>query len=172
MELATRCGVLSRPSRSGSSPSNSSSRRISFSNSLFTCVFDIVVFSLPQDQPGELAGPDLGIEYAPEREDDVLGCWNNSLHEGHVEIEVLVVHDIDDLAFDDFLELGKVADIPRFGVDLTLDRDIERVVVTVPVRIVAFSEQPRVLRVGELRIMDAVGGIEPHPAGDCYARHV
>src|SRR6266436_3382549 len=116
MELATRCGVLSRPSRSGSSPSNSSSRRISFSNSLFTCVFDIVVFSLPQDQPGELAGPDLGIEYAPEREDDVLGCWNNALHEGHVEIEVLVVHDIDDLAFDDFLELGKVANIPRFGV--------------------------------------------------------
>src|ERR1700730_3587240 len=105
MELATRCGVLSRPSRSGSSPSISSSRRISFSNSLFACVFDIVVFGLPQDEPGELAWLDLGIEYVPEREDDVFGCRNDALHERHVEIEILVVHDIYDLALDDFLEL-------------------------------------------------------------------
>src|SRR6266853_5727460 len=121
MELPTRCGVLSRPSRSGSSPSNSSSRRISFSNSLSTCVFDIVVFSLPQHQPGELAGLDLGVEYVPESENDVLVCRNDALHERHVEIEILVVHDIDDLALDDLLELGKVTDVPGPGVDITLD---------------------------------------------------
>ena len=60
----------------------------------------------------------------------------------------------------------------KFGIDLAFDRDVERVVVAVPVRVVAFPEQPRVLSFGELRIVDTVGGVEPNPAGDCYARHV
>jgi hypothetical protein len=83
-----------------------------------------------------------------------------------------VIDDVDDLVFHDFLQRGEIADVPGFRVDVAFDRDVEGIVVTVPVRVVALTEQPGVLLIGELRIMDAVGGIEPHPAGDCYAWHV
>src|SRR6266550_7692654 len=108
MEFATRDGVLSRPSRFGSSPISSSSRRTSSSNSLLSCVFDIIVFGLPQDEPCELTGFDLGKKYFPERDDDVLGRRNHALHEWDVEIEILVIDYIDDLALDDLLEVGQV----------------------------------------------------------------
>jgi hypothetical protein len=88
------------------------------------------------------------------------------------DVEVLVVDDVDDLTLDDFLELRQVADVTRFRVDVTLDRDVQGVVMSVPVRVVALAEQPGVLGVGELRIVNTVGGVEAQPAGDCYARHV
>src|SRR5438270_3693824 len=172
MERATRSGVLRSPSRSGSSPMSSSSRRTSSSNSLLSCVFDIVVFSLPQDESGEFTRLHLRSKYFPERDDDVLRCRNDTFHERNIEIEVLVIDDINDLALDDFLELRQVADVARFRIDPAVNRDVERIVVPVPVRIVALSEQPRVLGLRQLGVVYAMGGIEPHPAGDCYARHV
>src|SRR5215208_6777216 len=172
MERATRTGVLSRPSRFGSSPISSSSRRTSSSNSLLSCVLDIVVFSLPQDEALERARLHPRCKDSPERRDDVLRSRDDSLHERNVEIEVLVVHHVDDLALDDLLELGEVADVASLLIDLTLDRNVERIIVAVPVRIVALSEQTRVLGLRQFGVMNAVGGVEPQTAGDCYARHV
>src|SRR5207248_11618900 len=102
---ATRAGVLIRPSRSGSSPMSSSWRRTSCSSSLFSVVFDIVVLSFPEDEPRQFARLYLGREDLPERDDDVLRCRDHALHEGYVEIEVLVIDDVDDLELDDLLEL-------------------------------------------------------------------
>src|SRR5207248_3699262 len=111
---------LASPSRRGSSPISSSSRLIrpsnsrstsasSFCNSLLTRVFDIIVFRLPQHQPAQFARLHLGSENFPESGDDVLGGRNDSLHERNIEIEVLVIDDVDDLAHDDFLDLGEDA---------------------------------------------------------------
>src|ERR1700686_4780391 len=121
------------------------------SNSLSAGVFDIVVFCLPEHQASELAWLYLRGKDVPERSDDVLGCRDDALHEWNVEIEVLVIDDVDDLSLHDFLERGEVADVSGFRVDVALDRDVERIVVTVPVRVVALTEQPGVLLIGELR---------------------
>src|SRR3954463_4251863 len=172
MALATRDGVLSRPSLSASSPTSSSSRRIRSSNSLLSFVFDIVVLGLPQHQLLQLSRADARDKNLPERGNDVLRSRNHTLHEGHVEVEVLVVDDVDDLTLDYFLELRQVADVAGLRIDLAFDRDVECVVVSVPVGIVALPEQPRVLGFGQLGIMNAMGGVEPQAAGDCYARHV
>src|SRR6185436_2156261 len=141
-------------------------------NSLLTRVFDIVVFRLPQYQAGQRARLDLGSEDFPERGDDVLGCRGDALHERNIEIEVLVIDAVDDLALDDFLQLRAVVYVTRLLVDLALNGTIERIVVTVPVRIVALPEEAQVLGFGELGIMNAMRGIEPHATSDCYTRHV
>ena len=52
-----------------------------------------------------------------------------------------------------------------------------RVLQTQPLRGQLFTEEQgelgqRVLRVGELRIVNPVGGVEPKAASYCYARHV
>src|ERR1700716_2052248 len=112
------------------------------SNSLSAGVFDIVVFCLPEDEPSELARLHLRREDVPERGDDVLGCRDDALHEGNVKIEVLVIEDVDDLVLHDFLERREVADVSSLWVDIALDRDVESIVVTVPVRVVALTEQP------------------------------
>src|SRR5688572_4833738 len=103
---------------------SSSWRRTRSSNGLFAGVFDIVVFSFPQDEPREPARLDSRGENLPERDHDVLGRRNHALHEGDVEIEVLVVDVIDHLALDDLLELGEIADISRPGIDIAFDRDV------------------------------------------------
>src|SRR6476469_11019586 len=129
MELATRSGVLSSPSRFGSSPISSSSRRISSSNSLFSGVFDIVVFGLPQHELGKLTRRDLRGQYLPEGDDDVLGRRDDVFHERDVEIEVLVVDDVDDLSFDHLLELREIAHVTGLWIDVAVHRDIEGIVV-------------------------------------------
>src|ERR1700716_4061983 len=127
-ERATRAGGRSSPSRAGFSPSSSSSRRTSSSNSLssslLACVFDIVVFGLPEDEPGQLARLDLWGEDFPEGRHDVFRGWDHVAHERHIEIEVLVVHDVDDFFLHDCFQLGKIAHVPGLFVDVALNGHI------------------------------------------------
>src|SRR6476661_4620440 len=192
---ATRSGVLTRPSRVGSSPMRASwSRTISayavMADSSPTCsaagsatvrgsammsllagVLDIVVGGLPEDEPREAGRRDRGRELAPDGDDDVLGGGNHALHEVHVEIEVAVVHAVEHTLGDDLLQGSKVEDIPGTRFDWSAHADVQRVVVSVPVGVVAASEQPLVLLIGERRVVDPVRGIELQAARDGYVWH-
>src|SRR5690242_10617248 len=130
MAFATRSGVLSSPSRSGSSPRRASWSRTrpayavvgassaSWSDgcraglsgvttaALLTGVLDIVVRGLPEHQSRELAGSDRRGELAPDGDDDVLRRRDHAAHELHVEVEVLVVDPVDDALLDEALEDG------------------------------------------------------------------
>src|SRR2546423_1476825 len=170
-DAATRAGVRSSPSRDGSSPISSSWRRMISSNSLSPFVLDIIVFGFPEHQPLQLPGRDLRLENLPERSDDVLRSRDDVLHERHVEIEVPVVHHARDLLLDDLLQLGQIEDISGLGVGLAFDRNVQRVVVAVPVLVVALPEESRVLLVAEGRVMNPMGGVEPHSTGYCHCRH-
>src|SRR5687768_3797176 len=170
-DAATRCGVLSSPSRSGSSPMSSSWRRTSSSRSSVSCVFDIVVLGFPQNEPLELCRGDSRLENLPERDDDVLRSRDHAAHELHVEVEVAMIDDVHDLALDYFLQAREVQHVAGAVVNGTFDRYVESVVVAVPVRIVAFPERRLVLGVGEGRVEHAMRCIESEPAGNCYVRH-
>src|SRR5215218_1762657 len=106
--LATRVGVLRIPSRSGSSPISSSSRRMSASYSSralsVSSILYVVVVSFPEHEPLEPRGGDGRLDQTPEGDDDVLGRGDDPLHEGNIEVEVAVVDEVHHFAFDDPLE--------------------------------------------------------------------
>ena len=62
--------------------------------------------------------------------------------------------------FDDVAQPRKVHHIAGAGIDRAFDRNVEGVVVPVPVRIVALPEGRFVLRVGEYGIEHAMSGVE------------
>src|SRR3954468_13864457 len=102
MAFATRAGVRMIPSRSGFSPRRASCSRTrpSYTSAfaslaagvalwngacapsvLLTGVLDVVVVGFPEDELGEAARPDNGLEQPPDNDDDVLGGGNHALHE-------------------------------------------------------------------------------------------
>jgi hypothetical protein len=132
----------------------------------------MIVFRFAEHQPLELRWCDSRLENLPELDDDVLGGGNDSLHEVDVEIEVPVINFARDLALDDVAKPGEIENVASALFDLAFDRNLERVVMTVPVGIVAFPERGLVLFVAERRIENAMGRIERHPARDSDSWHV
>src|SRR5688500_13933222 len=196
IDLATRSGVLSRPARAPSSPSSSSCRRTSCSYSGWaitaslaaatayapsppcapraasaTFVLDIVVLRLPESQPGEPARRHARREHVPARDYNVLGRRIDPVHEVDVHVHVLVVEAVDHLALHDLLQHTEVDDVARALVHRAGDAHLERVVVSVPVRVVALPEQPGVLLVRERRVVDAVRRVEAQAARGGHVGH-
>jgi len=77
-----------------------------------------------------------------------------------------VIDFVDDFALDDRFDFREVDDVAGLGVDRSGHRDVERVVVSVPVRVVALSEDGAILFVGQRGIVHAVRGVELEPADD------
>ena len=71
----------------------------------------------------------------------------------------------------DPLQHGEVDDVAGPRVHLAADGDVERVVVTVPVRVVALAEEPLVLLVRERGVVHAVRRIELQTASHGDDRH-
>ncbi len=71
---------------------------------------------------------------------------------------------LDDLALDDVPKLPQVDHVPRPLVDGAPDGHLQRIVVAVPVGVVALAEQPGVLGIGERGIVDAMGRVEAQTA--------
>ena len=69
-------------------------------------------------------------------------------------------------------QLVEIHDVPGVGVDLTLDRQLQLVVVSVEIRIAALAEGGSVPFLGEPGIEQPVGGVEVHAASDGAAGHV
>src|SRR6266542_3711964 len=188
-ERATRSGVLRRPGRSGSSPSSSSCRRTSCASSSIasgasrpsissrvfirsrSAVLDIIVLRLPKYQTDEPRGSDRRLENLPERDDDVFRGRYLAAHEMYVEVEIPMIHCAEDFANDQLLQLAQVHHVAGALVNRALYGHVENVVVTVPVGIVAFAERRLVFGVAERWVVDAVGRVEPQPAGYRDACH-
>ena len=69
------------------------------------------------------------------------------------------------------LQRAKIVDISRAGLDRAADGHVERVVVAVPVGIVALPEQPEVLLIGERGVVHAVRRVELEPSRDGHVRN-
>ena len=71
-----------------------------------------------------------------------------------------MVHGIEDLAVHGFLELLEVNYEAGAGINLSLDRHFEDVVVAVPIWVIALAENAPVLLRGEVRVVVVVRGSE------------
>src|SRR6476469_127768 len=136
-----------------------------------TFVFDVVVLGLPQPQATEPAGRAVTIEHPPAGNDAVLGGGIHATHEFDIDVQIAMVDAVDHFALDDRLELTEVDHVPRALVDGAFDRNLEDVVVTVPVRIIALAEERYVFLVGQCGIVQAVRSIEAQPSRDGNNRH-
>src|SRR5690606_21683763 len=128
-------------------------------------VFHIVILRLPELEAHEPRRSDLGRELAPTRQYKVFRGGNGSRQEGDVEVQVLVIEMLDKFPLGDLLEMTEVHHVAGVGIHLALDRDLERVVVAVVVRVVALPERGRIALVAPRRIVDAVAGVELDEAG-------
>src|SRR5215212_6334417 len=208
--LATRSGVLRSPSRSGSSPTSSSCRRTSPSNSalwsgagsvgedssarlptlvgavprmrlgasvrtaappLLPFIFDIVVLRFVKPQSGEPARPDVRLEHAPARDDDVLRRGVDPAEEVDVHVHVSVVQLVDDFVLHDAPERAEVDHVTGAPVHLTGHGHLEHVVVTMPAGVVVRAVERAVLLLGERRVVQAMRGVEAKPARDSDLGH-
>src|SRR5687768_6941217 len=163
-DLSTRSGVLRRPPRAGSSP-------ISFKSSVTAACIAfflsaIVVHPVPRglvepDAESESLG-DMGSEFAPHNLGDVFRRGEEVAEPGDVEVQVLVIELGDHVLLGELLQDPDVDHVPGVGVDLALDREVELVVMPVPVRVVARPEGAGVPLVGLAGIMETVRGVEVH----------
>ena len=80
-------------------------------------------------------------------------------------VEEAVVHGVEHFVVHHFLELLEIDDETRVGIDLALYRDFQRVVVAVPVRVVALSEDAAILFGRKVGIVIIVRGGEFSFAG-------
>ncbi len=188
-EASTRSGVLSSPSRPGSSPSaarisrtlsaNGSGRASDGSRVARPSARSRRLHSRHSSSGSPRGGArrrQLGRqrrrELAPADQRDVLGGGIQDLEPGHVEIQVLVIQVPEQPLLGQLLQLVEVHHIAGLGIDLALDGQLQLVVVAVEVRVAALPERLPVPLVGEPGIVQAVGGVEVHAAGDGAAGHV
>lgn len=89
----------------------------------------------------------------PDRDNQVLRGRNNVLHEGHIQIEILVVQMPDHMILYEAAQLGQVQDVACFRVRLTGNGYIQRIIVSVPVGAVARAKSRLIPRAGPLIIV-------------------
>jgi len=136
---------------------------------LFPVILRVDRFGFPKFDGVELAGGALegGIKAIPDEDNKVLGGWLHSLgDEVHVEVEVAVVEVVNDVLFDDDAQFFYVYDESRDGVGHAFDRDVEVVVVAVPISVGALAKDGFVFFLGPVFHPEFVGGVETFDSGD------
>ena len=98
----------------------------------------------------------LGNETLPNGDGDVFCCRDMVEKLGNFFIQEAVVHGIEDFAVHDFFEPFEIDHEAGARIDFAFYRDLQRVVVAVAVRIIAFAENAAVLVRRELRIVIVV----------------
>jgi len=93
------------------------------------------------------------------------------VHELNVQVEVLVVHKLEQFTIHELLQLAQIQDVPGALVNTAFYRNVQYIVVPVPVRVVAFPEEALIFGVGEVRIEDAMRRVEPDSARYGHYRH-
>src|SRR5262249_59021967 len=106
----------------------------------------------------ELSRAELRLQALPNADGKVFGSRNPSSELGDLLVEEAVSECIEDFAVHDVFEVFEVDDEASGRIDLALDRNFQRVVMAVPVGIIAFAEDPLVLLWGEVRVVVVVRG--------------
>lgn len=119
---------------------------------LSAVVIGVVVLGFVQTKVMEVT-PRLGqrtFELLPNGNDQVLCRRQDPFHPRHVQVEILVVERVFHVNFDEVTQIFQVHAVPRFRGGLTLDGDMQFIIVAVPIGIGAFSEDFEVLLVGPI----------------------
>src|ERR1022692_3187995 len=103
---------------------------------------------------------EFGFQALPDGDCEIFGGRNLGEEFGNFFVQEAVVHGIEDFAVHHFLELLEIDDEAGTGIDFSLYRDFEGVVVAVAVGVVAFAEDAAVLVRREVRIVVVVRGGE------------
>jgi hypothetical protein len=90
----------------------------------------------------------MWFEHFPKTFCEIFGRWNNPSQKIYIHIEVPVIHLIENLSFYDLLQLIEIHDHPRLGIDISLDRHLEIVIVSMAVGVRAFPIEGKVLLIG------------------------
>jgi len=109
-------------------------------------------------------------EALPDGYRQILRRRNAGQEFGDFFVQKSMVHGVEDLAMHGFLKLLEVNHEAGAGIDLSLDRDFEDVVVPVSVGVIALAEDAPVLLRGELGIVVIVRGGEFSFAGEIEQR--
>src|SRR5690348_848676 len=141
------CDGLSRPGPSG----------------LLTDLSPVLVRLPDPDRPQQPVGK-LRLEPLPDGLGQVLRGRDEPLQPRDVGVQVAVIHVPDDLPADDVRQQLQVQDVAAGLVDLAGYDHLQDIVVAMQVR--AFSEQPPVLLIGQVRIAQLVRGTERFTAAD------
>src|SRR5437879_3502902 len=103
--------------------------------------------------PVQLRLLELGLEPLPHRNGNVFGGWNLSEEFRDLLVEEAVIHAVKHFARHDFFELLQVDDKAGARVHRAFYCDLKRVVMAVPIRIVALAKDAAVLFRRQCRIV-------------------
>ena len=135
-------------------------------------IVDIVPRRLPETQA---KGQGLGQgrpQLAPADQGDVLGAWGSGRGTTSTSrFRFLWSRCRSSALLGELLQLVQVEDVSGVGIDLAFDRELELVVVTVVVRIVAWSEHLLIPLLGKFRVVHPMGRVEVDLAGDARSGH-
>ncbi len=142
---------------------------------LFGCwtkILNDVILRLFQAYTRELSAQFLysGFQFVPDPDGDILGGWNLAMQEINLEVQVPVVHPLEDFFVDQPADMPEVNNQPGGGIGLTLNGHKKGIIVPVPVRVRALAEYLEILFIGQLRQEQPVCGTEMLAADDVYHR--
>src|SRR4029077_11427894 len=114
---------------------------------------DEQVRRLVQTHTIQMTARDCPLEQTPDERRDVLACRNLSRKLWNLVIQKPVIHPVGHFALQNILELLQVEDHAGRWVRFARHRYLEHVVMSMPVRIVAFAEDAPVLFGRERRVV-------------------
>ncbi len=101
----------------------------------------------------QFGGLELADKALPDSDGDVLRGGDLMQEFGDFLIEEAMVHGVEDLTVHDIFELLEVDDEAGAGVNFAFHRNLQDVVVTVPIEVVALAEDTAILFRREIRIV-------------------
>ena len=117
------------------------------------------------------SGGQRPTQLPPADQGDVLGRRDQVPKPGDVEVQVLVVQVPEQPLLRELLQVVQVHDVPGPRVDLPLDGQVQLVVVSVEVRVVALPVRRLVPRIRGGGVVQTVRGIEVHAPRHSASRH-
>src|SRR5690606_26362509 len=167
------------PSRSGSSPRRTSISRTRSWNGTSVrsrrssaIVFHPVPRRLPQHEPLQRhAARQRRAQPLPDRDDQVLRRRIPTAHPLDAQLQMTMVHIRHHTLFHRIAQRLQVVDEARLRIDLTRDRDIQLVVVSVPVRVRTVTEHATVLLRTPVIAAQPMRRTEMHAAGHLDTWH-
>ena len=110
----------------------------------------------------------VGLELIPDANCEVLGTRKLAGHKWHIQVKVFVVHMLHQLVFHNVAKLFGIENEAGFGVGSTFYRDVEFVVVAVPVLIGAFAKNLAVAILTPSGVEQPMGRIEMFYSSEVY----
>ena len=114
----------------------------------------------------QLPGRDVRLNLVPEGNHQILSRRIDAAQELDLIVQIAMITFVDDRALENALELGEIHDVTGFRIRLSTKRDLEHVVVSMPVRIRAQPVARLIPLLAFRGIVEPVRRVKVHLPGD------